>query len=196
MKKTNKPIVAKICGLVGIALLVMGILVFSYHEWSINSWQQKSQNYVETLRTLIPEPQGAVPEERRDNRAPVIAIDEIDFIGILEMPQHKLALPVAANWEDITKHPCKFSGSIYNQTLKIGATSQKGQYDFYRKISIGDTVIFTDAEGNRYTYAVTDLQYKRHVNQTTLNNEKSALTLFIKNVYDFNYLIIYCNIAN
>lgn len=51
----------------------------------------------------------------------------------------------------------------------IGATSQKGQYDFYRKISVNDIVVFTDVEGNRYTYTVTNLQYESHADQTILN---------------------------
>ena len=91
---------------------------------------------------------------------------------------------------------CRYNGSIYDSTLQIGATSQKGQYDFYREISVGDTVIFTDVEGNRYTYTVTNLQYESHADQNTLNREKSALTLFIKNVYDFEYLIISCDVLN
>ena len=78
--------------------------------------------------------------------------------------------------------------------VQIGATSQKGQYDFYREISVGDTVIFTDVEGNQYTYTVTNLQYEKHADQITLDREESSLTLFIKNVYGFEYLIISCDI--
>ena len=196
MKKINKPVIPKICVLVGISLLVIGVLALFCWQWNIHSWAQKSENYVETIRTLIPEPQGAVSEERRDNRVPVLSIDKTDFIGILEIPRYESALPVCADWGHITKYPCRYNGSIYDSTLQIGATSQKGQYDFYREISVGDTVIFTDVEGNRYTYTVTNLQYESHADQNTLNREKSALTLFIKNVYDFEYLIISCDVLN
>lgn len=194
MKKRNKRVIPKICILVGIALLVIGVLVLICWQWNINSSVQKSETYVETLRTLIPEPQGAVPEERRDNSMSALSIDGADFVGVIEMPRYESALPVCANWEHLTKYPCRFSGSIYDSTLQIGATSQKGQYDFYREISIGDTVIFTDVEGNQYTYTVTNLQYEKHADQITLDREESALTLFIKNVYDFEYLIISCGI--
>ena len=125
---------------------------------------------------------------------PVLSIDETDFVGILEMPRYESLLPVCANWGHVTKYPCQFNGSIYDSTLQIGLTSQKGQYDFYREISVGDTVIFTDVEGNRYTYAVTNLQYESHADKTTLNRKESALTLFIKNVYDFEYLIVSCDV--
>ena len=83
MMKINKPVVFKICALVGITLLVIGVLVLIGWQWDIHSWDQKSDTYVETLRELIPEPRGAIPEERRDNSMPVLDIDETDFIGIL-----------------------------------------------------------------------------------------------------------------
>ena len=194
MKKINKSFISKICVLAGISLLVIGILALLFWQWNINSSIQKSETYVETLRTLIPEPQGAIPEERRDNSMSVLSIDGADFVGIIEMPRYDSALPVGADWGHLTKYPCRFNGSIYDGTMQIGATSQKGQYDFYREISVGDTVIFTDAEGNRYTYAVTNLRYEKHADQSALNREESALTLFIKNVYDFEYLIISCNV--
>lgn len=194
MKKTNKPVIPKICVLAGIALLIIGVLVLIFWQWNINFSIQKSETYVKTLRNLIPETQGSVPEERRDNSMSVLSIDGADFVGIIEMPRYESTLPVCANWGHLTKYPCRFSGSIYDSTMQIGATSQKGQYDFYREISVGDTVIFTDVEGNQYTYTVTNLQYESHADQATLNREESALTLFIKNVYDFEYLIISCDI--
>ena len=196
MKKINKPFISKICVLVGSSLLVLGLLALFFWQWNIHSSIQKSKTYVETLRTIIPEPQGAVPEERRDNSMSVLSIDGADFVGIIEMPRYESALPVGADWGHLTKYPCRFSGSIYDSTMQIGATSQKGQYDFYREISVGDTVIFIDVEGNRYTYAVTNLRYEKHADQTTLNREESSLTLFIKNVYAFECLIVSCNVLN
>ena len=196
MKKINKPFISKICVLAGISLLVIGLLALFIWQWNIISSIQKSKTYVEILNNLIPEPQGAVLEERRDNSMSVLSIDGADFVGIIEMPGYESALPVSADWGHLTKYPCRFSGSIYDGTMQIGATSQKGQYDFYREISVGDTVIFMDAAGNRYTYTVTNLQYKSHADQTVLNREESALTLFVKNVYDFVYLIVSCNVVS
>lgn len=196
MKKINKRVIPKACVLLGVCLLFVGALVLISWQWNVHSSIEKSETCVETFRNLLPEPQGAIPEERRDNRAPVLSIDGTDFVGILEMPRYESALPVCADWGRLTKYPCQFSGSVYERTMQIGATSQKGQYDFYREISVGDTVIFTDAEGNRYTYTVTNLQYESHADQIALNREESALTLFIKNVYAFEYLIVFCDISN
>lgn len=196
MKKINKHILPKVCVLVGMALLVVGALVLTCWQWNIHSGAQKSERYVETLRALMPEPQSTYPEEQGDNRVPVLSVNGIDFIGILEMPRYEISLPVSAEWGRVTRYPCRFSGNVYDKTLQIGATTQKGQYDFYREISVGDIVNFTDTQGNCYTYTVTNLRYEKHADQTALNRAESALTLFIKNVYDFEYLIVYCNVLS
>ena len=194
MKKLNKRVILKICVLVGVFLIVAGSFVLISWQWRINSSIKNNQTYIETIRTLIPEPQGAIVEEKFNNTMPILSIDGTDFVGVLEMPRYDSSLPVCASWGNLTKNPCKFGGNIYESTMQIGATSQKGQYDFYREISVGDTVIFTDIEGNRYTYAVTNLQYRQSADQTTLAEKDAALTLFIKNVYGFEYLIVSCDI--
>ena len=196
MKNLNKRVIQRICVLVGGCLVVSGIMVLIYWQWNIHSSIQKTESYVQTLNALIPNPQGAVLEERRDETMSILAVDGIDFVGILEMPRYGSVQPVCASWGHVNKYPCQFSGSVYNGTMQIGVTSQRGQYDFYREISVGDTVFFTDMEGNRYTYEVTNLRYEKNVDQTTLEREDSVLTLFVKNVYDFDYLIVFCNVVH
>ena len=194
MKKQTKSWGRRLCVFAGVGLLVIAAAVLMAWQWGIHDAQQQAATYVGTLRTLIPTPQSAVPEQRRDNAMPVLSIEGIDFIGILEMPRYGSALPVCRDWGEISKYPCCLSGSVYDRTIQIGGTSQKGQYDFYREISAGDTVFFTDMEGNRYTYKVTNIRYEKHADQTALQREESALTLFIKNVYAFEYMIVFCDV--
>jgi sortase A len=187
-------VIRKICIIVGVCLLVGAIVMLSLWRWNINHSEKQARYYVKTLQELIPETQNAVPEERRDNTMSVLSVDGTDFVGIVELPRFKSTLPVCADWGKTFKYPCRFSGSIYDGTMQVGATTQKGQYDFYRELSMGDTVIYTDAEGNRYTFSITSLVYEKHIDQDVLQQKDAALTLFIKNIYSFEYLIVFCDI--
>lgn len=195
MAARNSSTVRKICIIVGVCLLVSAMAALIARQIGIRSAEEQAKEYVDIICSSIPAPVGTVPESRRDNKMPMLSVDESDFVGILELPRYESVLPVGAKWGNTDEYPCRFSGSVYDKTLKIGATSQKGQYDFYREISVGDSVFFTDVEGNRYSYSVTDICYESNADQATLDRKKSALTLFIKNLYGFDYIIIYCDVS-
>ena len=190
----NKLFTPKIFVVAGVSLVICAAIVLAVWQGNIHLSKQKIETSINTLYTLMPTPQGAVLEERGDNTMPVLSVENTDFIGIIEMPKFISKLPVGASWGKPTKHPCYFDGSIYNSTLKVGATSQAGQYDFCGEISVGDTVLFTDMSGNQYTFYVTNLRYQKHADKAVLERENAALTLFIKNVYDFEYLIVSCDV--
>lgn len=189
-------IIQKICMIVGIGLLIGAVVTLAFWRWNIHSSEKKLQYYVNTLQGLIPDAQDTVPEERRDNTMPVLSVDGIDFVGLVELPRYGSVLPVCAQWGKTIQYPCRFGGSIYDGTMQLGATTQKGQYDFYREISVGDILHYTDAEGNRYTYTVTSLHSEKHADQAALQQKEAALTLFIKNIYSFEYLIAFCDVAS
>jgi sortase A len=184
----------KICIIIGVCLMVGAVALLAWWRWSINHAELQAQHYVHTLRDLMPEQENAVPEERRDNTMSIVSVDGTDFVGLIELPLYGSTLPVGADWGKTTWYPCRFGGSIYDGTMQIGATTQKGQFDFYRALSVGDTVFFTDAEGNRFAYSITSLRYEKHADQRTLQQKKAPLTLFIKNIYSFDYLIIFCDV--
>lgn len=196
MMSRKNDVIRKVLIIIGVCLLVAAIVLLFAWQWNIHTSEQKVKEYVNVIRELIPEPQGAVPEERRDNTMSTLSIDGTDFVGILELPRFKSDIPVCADWGKLSKYPCRFSGSVYERTMQIGGTSQKGQYDFYRDIFVGDSVFFTDMEGNRFSYTVTDIRYEKNADQSTLLREDASLTLFIKNVYAFEYIIIYCDVVH
>ncbi len=195
MSNKDNTLLQKICLLMGIGLLTAGILLLVLWQTNIHTAQVQAAEHVHTLRTLMPEPQGTALQARYDNTMSTLTLEDTTFIGILEMPQHGSALPVCANWGKPSRQPCRFDGSLYDGSLVIGATSQTGQYDFYREINVGEDVYFTDMEGNRCAFTVTGIRYEKHADHTALNRKEADLTLFIKNIYAFDYIVVFCDTA-
>ena len=182
----------KICLYLGATLILISVLVLATWSISVNTAKKRMAERVDEIYSLIPEVQGAVPEERRDNTMATLSLDKKDYVGVIEMPKFSSALPVSTSWGRLTSSPSRYSGSAYDASLKIGATTQKGQYDFYKEISVGDSVFFTDMEGNRFSYSISDIRYENHIGSTELDKVDSSLTIFIKNIYGFEYMVIYC----
>lgn len=196
MSKKKRSLFRDICLIAGVSLLAAALITLFFWQRGIHTSAARTAEAVAALRTLLPEPQGAVPEARRDNSMPVLSLEGEDYVGILEMPAFGSAQPVGAHWVGVSRYPCLFGGSVYDRSIQIGATTQKGQYGFYREISVGDTLYFTDMTGNRYTYTVTDIRYAKDASQKTLGSRDADLTLFIKNVYAFEYILVFCNIPD
>lgn len=196
MKKQTKFSLSRACVVIGICLFAVAAIVMLLWQWNIHNAGQKAETYAQAIRSRIPEPQGAAVEERRDNTMAVLSVDGTNFVGILELPKYGSTLPVCNDWGEVGEYPCRFDGSVYNRTMQIGATTQKGQYDFYREISVGDAVFFTDMEGNRFSYQVTDIRYEKHADQTALQQKDAALTLFIKNIYALEYIVVFCDVVS
>ena len=186
----------RVCLAIGIALLIGAVAMLALWRWNITHSIKKAQYYVTTLQEIMPRPVPAALEARRDKTMSALSVDGTDFVGLIEMPQYGSVLPVCATWGSASKYPCLFTGSIYDGTVQIGATTQKGQYDFYRNLSLGDTVVYTDMEGNQYTLYITSLRSEKHADEAALTREEAALTLFIKNIYAFEYLSVSCNVSN
>lgn len=189
-------IVRKILIIIGVCFIASAIILLSAWQWKIHSSLNQTDQYLNSIYEAIPEPQGAVLEEQSNNYMPILSVSETDFVGIIEFPAYNSSLPVGNDWGKLSDYPCRFAGSVYDRTLQIGATSQKGQYDFYRDISVGDRVLFTDMAGNRYSFNVSNIKYSKNADKTSLTRENSALTLFIKNIYSFEYIIVYCNVSS
>ena len=193
MKKQTKRNINRICGFIGVCFLIAATALLACWQWEMYASQQKAASYVRMIRERIPEPQGAALEERSNNTMPVLWIAGTDFAGILEIPKYGSELPVSAEWGNLSQYPSRFGGNVYDRTLQIGATTQKGQYDFYRGLSVGDSVFFTDMEGNRFGYEIADIRYEKHTDQAALRREGAALVLFIKNIYGLEYIIVTCS---
>lgn len=193
MMRIKKSSFRSICLSVGIVLILLSMTVLIFWQSGIKRNAEALSEYVQTLEELIPEVQSAVIEPRANNAMPSINVHGNDFIAILELPANNASFPVGASWGDIDAYPCLYTGSAYDGSLIIGTSNQKGQFAFAKEISVGNAVYVTDMTGNQFSYRVADIQYCDHADNQTLSSESDDLTIFVKNIYAFEYIIIRCS---
>ena len=94
-------------------------------------------------------------QEFPEKEMPTAEIDGYRYIGILEIPQLDLTLPVMAaewNYDKLSKAPCLYSGSVYQDNAVIVAHNYVSHFGNLTRLSVGDEVYFTDVDGNTFTY--------------------------------------------
>jgi len=84
-------------------------------------------------------------------------IDGYAYIGVLEIPACSLELPIISEWTypALKVAPCRFDGSVYTDDMILAAHDYKAHFKNHRDPGNGQRVVFTDADGNTFTYEVT-----------------------------------------
>lgn len=87
---------------------------------------------------------------------PVETINGKDYIGVLEIPAYHLELPVISEWSypNLKIAPCRYEGSVYTGDLIIAAHNYNKHFGNLKNLAEGDAVIFTDMDGNVFSYEV------------------------------------------
>ena len=194
MKRSSKSKLRTALTCVGIVLILsaVGLLVFS--KISISRAQDNAQKIVSEMYSLMPEVTDGAPDERANPSMPMLQLDGKNFVGIIEVPQFGTRLPIYGKWErsQVTKYPCRYTGSVYSDVLVIGGSDNEGQLDFVKEISNDDSVYITDTTGIRYKYTVYDINRTKDVSAEYLTKSDARLVLFARNTYSFDYTVIYC----
>ena len=111
---------------------------------------------------------------------PVQVIDGEEYIGILQIPDLALELPIIGEWSypRLRTAPCRYVGSACTHDLIIAAHNYASHFGGLASLAQGSEVIFTDMDGNRFIYAVSETE---QLPGTAIEEMKSGdwdLTLF------------------
>ncbi|MDO4623368.1 MAG: sortase [Eubacteriales bacterium] len=117
-----------------------------------------------------------------DREMPVKTINGRDYIGVLEVPSQGLSLPVMSSWDysGLNISPCRYSGSLYKNNMVIAGHDYYTHFTPLKWLSLGDEIIFTDMDDQRYEFVVADRQTLRpiQVEEMTKDSDDWDLTLF------------------
>lgn len=91
---------------------------------------------------------------------PETEIDGVSYIGTLEIPSIDARLPVAGSftYDTLKSVPCRYAGSAYLGDMIVCAHNYTSQFANISRLGIGDAVIFTDTDGNSFSYVVSETE--------------------------------------
>ncbi len=90
---------------------------------------------------------------------PSVIIDGRRYIGKLDIPSLNISLPVTdeCTLTLLKKSPGRYSGSVYLHNIVICGHNYASHLGRLKNILVGDTVIFTDVDGNVFEYSVSEI---------------------------------------
>lgn len=159
---------------------------------------QKCQAVVSQMQEILPARTSGMPGTYPDAAMPMLEIDGVEYVALLQIPSFGLSLPVEAGWDEknLSTSPCRFTGSAYDHTLVIGGRDDPQQFGFCGQISYGALVTVTDMTGAEFTYQVSSVERASQGATQWLTNEAFDLTLFCHDLYSMEYIAVRCEFAS
>lgn len=170
-KKQNNKGVALVA--VGAVLMLSALSLFVYNQKEDENAGEQAAVLLQDIHAAIERKQPApTPAETPsapaqsepeptptpfDPTLPEVEIQGYNCVGFLTIPAMELEVPVISQWdyERLKSAPCRQYGSTKTDDLVIAAHNYDRHFGKLKNLVAGDTVIFTDMDGNVNTYSVT-----------------------------------------
>lgn len=184
----------KIYQILGCLLILCGMGILLFSQLHAQKAQAEAAQITEKICAILPPRSAGMMEVYSCAQMPVLQIDGKDFSGLVEIPAFGVTLPIYSTWDSakVTSYPCRFGGTVYDGSLIVGGADQQGQFDFLDRIQLGAIIKVTDMTGAEYVYTVTRVDRSKSAESEILMDEGSDLTLFARDTYSLDYLMVRC----
>lgn len=170
----------------GLLLIAAALCFIIYNLYEEHRAREQSGQALDALQEYIPgsdqNDDTSMPDYmlNPDMEMPTQTIDGIDYIGVLEIPSLNLELPVISQWSypNLRIAPCRYSGSAYSGGLVIAAHNYDSHFGRLKTLQTDDEVIFTDIDGNTFTYKVAVMEILEPLATEEMKSEEWDLSLF------------------
>lgn len=188
--------------IIGLLLLVAALLLTCFNLYDQFRGERSVDNIMDKMILKNGEhslQEGEIPDYilNPDMEMPVETIDGRDFIGTLEIPSLNLNLPIISQWSygNLRVAPCRYDGSAYKNDMILAAHNYPSHFGNLKYLKEGEHVIFTDADGNKFTYTavVRETLMPTAVNEMLSKDEEDwDLTLFTCTVGGRSRVVVRC----
>lgn len=202
--------------IMGAALLLGALVLFLHNRWEDLNAQRQINQVMPMLVEYIPQqvPGGTRPSagkkpgatvvrppeetpEPEDTRMTEVEIDGYGYIGYLSIPELALELPVMGQWDyqRLKTAPCRYSGTLLGEDLVILAHNYTRHFGTLEQLRPGDSVYFTDMQGQVYHYQVVGRDVLSPIAVEEVTAGVFPLTLFTCTYGGSNRVAVYCDWA-
>ena len=180
--------------LLGSVLIFCGLGLMLFSQIRAGIAKDSTAELLIRLEEILPSKTVGVIDSYSSMEMPTLELEGKNIVAVLNFPELGRSLPLESTWNKnrLTSLPQRFSGSVYDSSLIVGGSDQKGQFDCLKKLDIGYTVTVTDMTGAEYSYTVSRIERKKSADSKVLANKESSLTLFAREAYSTEYVIVRC----
>ena len=182
MKRKNRGltffVIAAIC-----FVLAFGLCGYNFYE--NYRAEQLSQVALKAIHQVVSQNElaaGELPDYKLypNMEMPTVTVDGLEYIGVLSIPSRNLELPVVSEWSypNLKKAPCRYKGSAYTNNLILAAHNYSSHFGDLKNLAIGEQVVFTDVDGNRFPYGVVEQEVLQPTAIEQMQSGEWDLTLF------------------
>ena len=175
--------------LLGVLLLMGAAGLYGYNQWVDYQAGVESEAAVLTLVEEIQSREVVIQEVPQAEEGPseaqlkVAELDGAYYMGVLTIPSLGKILPIQSDWSmsQLKRSPCRYSGSIAEGELVIAGHNYKKHFSGLATLKQGDSIVFTDLEGNQIFYEVREIYTVAATDIDGMVNSGYDLSLFTCN---------------
>ena len=186
--------------IVGVFLILISFVMTFYNKYEDLNAGKHAQAALDLLKREVVVQNHIVDdfitEEVREMKTVNINGDE--FIGTITIPTLNLELPVMSeySYSRLKKAPCRYYGNLFTNDLIICAHAYETFFANLVKLKQNDLVVFTDVDGNNYTYEVLEIEVLKPTDVDKMINNDFDLTLYTCTYDNKGRVTVRCNRVN
>ena len=188
-KKEKRLSAGRVLVLLGVLLLLGAAGLYGYNQWVDYQAGVESETAVLTLVEEIQSREVVIQEVSQAEEGPseaqlkVAELDGAYYMGVLTIPSLGKILPIQSDWSmsQLKRSPCRYSGSIAEGELVIAGHNYKKHFSGLATLKQGDSIVFTDLEGNQIFYEVREIYTLAATDIDGMVNSGYDLSLFTCN---------------
>lgn len=194
--------------IIGIVTVISALGLTIYNFWDNSRASRAASEILDAISSRIPDsadrlrPSGGefIPDYVLNPYMdmPTIEYNGYQYIGVLSIPVIDIDLPVMDSWSyaKLAIAPCRYSGSAYLNNMVVAAHNYTGHFGRLRNLEPGDSVIFTDAEGNVFKYKVSKVEILLPTAVEAMTSGDWDFTVFTCTVGGQTRVTIRCTLDN